>query len=213
MSNFYYLKDEARLEVYNYIHNNIRNSPKKKDGNFDEFTNEFINNDVDALRHAYVSGVYTLEYSEQVADILGRLNELFTPDSGNNRAGEENMDLWNNAIGRKYGKTSKSRQELIKALHSALKSGELITDPNDLRKYRGAKSISRKPESLVIVIQESESGENTLFFDLSAKKVLTKAEFILAIKAGKYPNYSYRIVDGREIPVSKKDRYNFNNLG
>ena len=33
-------------------------------------------NDVDALRHAYVSGVFTMEYSSLVARILGDMNEF-----------------------------------------------------------------------------------------------------------------------------------------
>jgi hypothetical protein len=42
---------------------------------------------------------------------------------------------------------------------------------------------------------------------------MTKDEFLIQIKAGKYPDYSFRIVGGIEIPISKRDRFKFNNLG
>lgn len=69
------LKNEA--EVYTLIDQNLRPLPKNADGTINGMSSELYNNDVDALRHAYVSGVFTIEYSESVADILGRLYELF----------------------------------------------------------------------------------------------------------------------------------------
>lgn len=208
----YLLKDEARIEIYEYIHNNVRKLPKKPNGDFDEWSDGFVNNDVDALRHAYVSGVYTIEYNESVADILGRLNELINISSGANREAEENMDLWNNAVGRKYGKKSKDREELIKALMKALKNGELIVDPSDDRTYKGPKSI-KKGKSLVIVIEESKTGENLTFYDIDQKTILSKGEFVSQINQGLYPNYTVKNINGKETPVSKRDRFNFNNLG
>lgn len=62
-------------------------------------------------------------------------------------------------------------------------------------------------------IKESKTGANTLFYDVNKKTVLTKDEFLKMIKEGMYPNYSYKTVDGDEIPISKRDRYMFNNLG
>lgn len=213
MQNFYLLKDEALLEIYTFIDENIRKLPKKSDGSFDEGDSEFINNNVDAFRHAYVSGVYTMEYSEKVADILGRLNELFNIASGDDRINEENMDLWNNAVGRQYGKEAKSRKELFELLLKALKNGEFILNPNDKRKYKGPKSIRRRPKSLVIVIEESETGENLSFYDIDAKKEFLKEQFVALIESGFYPNYSVKRIHGKKTPVSKSDRFNFNNLG
>ncbi len=119
MSNIITLKEEAKLEIYQYIDKHIRSLPKKQNGKFDEFSNGFLDNDVDALRHAYVSGVYTMVYNEETADKLGQLQEL----------------------------------------------------------------------------------------------VMTKDEFLSQIKEGNYSGYSYKTVDGIEIPISKRDRYKFNNLG
>ena len=80
---------------------------KKADGSFDEYAKGLGNNDIDALRHAYVSGRYTMEFGEETADVLGRLNEFKNFNFGTKEVPSENMDLWNNAVGRLYGKKAK----------------------------------------------------------------------------------------------------------
>lgn len=207
------LKNQALREVYDFIDKNIRPLPKKENGEFDEFAEGFHNNDVDALRHAYVSGVYAMEYNESVANVLGRLNELVNTSSGPNGDREENMDLWNNAVGRSYGVKSTSRSSLLKSLKVALDKGELITDPSDERNYGGEGVIKRRPKSLVIVLEESSTGENLSFLDVGTKKFMTKKQFVSEIKNGIYPGYTVKRINGVETPVSKRDRLNFNNLG
>ena len=76
MVKIYTLKDEAKIEAYEFIEKYLRKLPKYEDGSFNELTDEFGDNDVDALRHAYVSGVYAMEYSGDTAEKLGRLQEL-----------------------------------------------------------------------------------------------------------------------------------------
>ena len=66
----------AQKESYNLFDKNLRPLPRKSDGTFDTASEEFSDNDVDALRHAYVSGVFTMEYSSLVARVLGDINEL-----------------------------------------------------------------------------------------------------------------------------------------
>jgi len=75
-----HLKDEARDEAYKYFDKNIRSLPKTESGEIDIEAQGLQDNDVDAFRHAYVSGVFTQEYSETAADIFGRMNEYFTAD-------------------------------------------------------------------------------------------------------------------------------------
>lgn len=210
------LESEAKKEVYKLIDKHLRKLPKNQDGTINEFSEGFDDNDVDALRHAYVSGVFTQEYGELSADIFGRLNEYFPGGSlsSANAENSTNMDLWNNSIGRKYGKKTKSRKDLFKVLMKALKKGELIIDPDtDKRKYLGASEIKGDISRMVIVLEENKKGKNRIFYDLNKKLVMKKNEFVTFIKNGDYPNYELRVIGGDEIPVSKKDPLATNNLG
>lgn len=170
-------------------------------------------NDVDALRHAFISGVYTIEYNEGTAELLGRLNELTTFDSQSTSALSENMDLWNNAVGRFHGKKVKTWDDLYLKLMQALKVKELIIELKDTRKYKGEKSIKRVPKSFVIKIKENKTGANTEFLDIRKKIVMSKPDFIGAIKQGKYPGYAVRKHQSGEFPYSTRDKFSFNNLG
>lgn len=145
--------------------------------------------------------------------VLGRLNEFFNLNYSTSSINSQEMDLWNNSIGRKYGRKAKDKSELINLLMKALKKGELMTSPDDKRKFKGKSYFKKKPKSLVIKVRETKSGANILFFDVSENIVMTREEFVSQIKDGKYPNYSTRIVGGLEFPVSKRDRLKFNNLG
>lgn len=210
------LKKETKHEAYNLIDKYFKKLPKNNDGTFNELADDFNDNDVDALRHAYCSGVFTQEYGEKAADIFGRLNEYFPGEnsSSSNAENSTNMDLWNNSIGRKYGKKTKSRKDLFKRLLKALKNGELIIDPeNDKRKYIGAGEIKSDTSELVIVLDENKNGKNRIFYDLNKKIVMKKNEFVTLIKNGNYSNYELRVIGGDEIPVSKKDLFSINNLG
>jgi hypothetical protein len=207
---------ESKKEVYLLIDKNLRNLPKKSDGTIDELGGEFFDNDVDALRHSYVSGVFTQEYGETAAEIFGRLNEAYPGGSISTSSSENstNMDLWNNSIGRKYGKKIKTRKELFNNLLKALKNGELIIDPNsDSRKYTGDGEIKGDVTGMVIVLNENKKGKNRIFYDVNKNLVLKKSEFVALIKKGNYPNYELRIIAGEDIPVSKKDNSVINNLG
>lgn len=167
------------------------------------------------LRHAYVSGVFAQEYGSTTADIFGTINELF-PGSGTSAPNAErsmNMDLWNNAVGRKYGKKVKNRLQLFKELLKALKNGELITDPGDTREYTGQLRLENAPVGMVVVIGKDKKGRNILFFDLHERVTLSRVDFVNQIRAGKYPRYCLRIVNGVPIPVAKRDSSVLNNLG
>lgn len=209
----YQLKDKALMDLYKRLDKDLRSLPKKADGTVDVFGEGLEDNDVDAMRHAFISGVYTIEYSSGTAEILGRLNEFTTRDSRSTSDKSENMDLWNNAVGRAYGKKAKDWDDLYKILMKALKDNELIIDLKDKRKFKGDKSIQRKPKSFVIKIKENKTGANTEFLDVHKKTVMSKAEFIETIRGGKYPGYAVRKHHSGEFPYSTRDRFNFNNLG
>ena len=208
------IKDEARDEAYEYFDKHIRKLHKRADGTVDPKAFGLEDNDVDAFRHAHVSGVFTQVYNEEVADIFGRINE-YSPLSWYSNAknpGSLNMDFWNNAIGRKYGKKGKDRQELLKLIHEALKNSELIIDPSDKRKYESNKSDSINKSKPIVVLKEDKNGRNELFFDLVKNVPLTREEFVAAVEAGNYPAYTVKIIHGIATPVSNPDGRQTNNL-
>jgi len=208
-----FLMLEARSQAYQLIDALYKPMLKKPDGEIDEYARGLGNNDIDALRHAFVSGVYTIEYGEATADILGRLNEFKNFSFSTKEVPSENMDLWNNSIGRFYGKKAKTRKELFELLIKALKNGELIIDLKDLRKFKGEKSIKRMPKSFVIKIKENKTGANLEFLDVRLHIVMNKDEFLESIRKGKYPGYAIRKHHTGEFPYSTRDRFSFNNLG
>ncbi len=208
------LKNEARDECYTYFDQSIRSLPKDSSGKIDPSAIGLENNDVDAFRHACVSGVLTIEYNETAADILGRLNEYLTFDLYSNSKDPRslNMDLWNNAIGRKYGKKTKVRVELFKLIHKALDNGELIIDLDDKRKYAGDIHNPVNKYKPIIILKENEKGRNESFFDTVTNEVLSRNEFVSKIESGIYPGYTVKTINGIPTPVSKPDSRETNNL-
>ena len=203
------LKEECRQEAYEYYHENIEPLPKKEDGSFDESTGKMSNNEADAFRHAYTSGVFSKEYySKTIADLLGQGNEIKNPNPENQR----NMDLWNNNVGRKYSKKSKNRQELAQLLKIALKNGELIISLDDPRKYDGPKPLINLERS-VIMIKQKASGLNEMFYDFIKEKMMSLDEFIEEIKKGNYQGYQIIENNGVKYVRSKPDKVASNNLG
>ncbi len=83
----------------------------------------------------------------------------------------------------------------------------------DTRKYKGEKSIKRMPKSFVIKIKENKTGANTEFLDIRKKVVMSKTDFIEAIRKGNYPGYAIRKHHSGEFPYSTRDKFSFNNLG
>ena len=210
-----FLYGKSKTECYQFIHKYYKKLPTNNDGSIKEFGSDFEDNDVDALRHAYVSGVFTQEYGETITNFLGILNEEM-PLNGNSGLGDprsENMDLWNNSIGRKYGKKTKSRLKLFKSLLKALKKNELILNLEDSRKYNGKIQSASNLKGKIVVIKESKKGKNLLYLDIDQQNILTRENFVLAIKQKAYANYEIRLIKGEETPVSKKDKIEPNNLG
>ena len=207
------LRNEARDEGYRYFDKHIRNLPKNSNGSFNELAYGYHNNDVDAFRHAYVSGVFTQEFNERAADMFGRLNEIFPTSSSTSDLKEENMDLFNNAVGRKYGLKARSREQLLEMILAALKNKALILDLDDERKYEGGSAIKPSKDHPIVVIDRNKSCRNILFFDTIAQKNFSNDQFVAAIQNGNYPMYLVRNIDGDLTPVSKRDDLTENNLG
>lgn len=209
------LSKEAEAEAYEFFDKNIRRLPRDGTGKIDFSRGGFQHNDVDAFRHAYVSGVFAQEYNETAADLFGRMNEWSPVDiySSSMNPGSKNMDLWNNAVGRKCGTKTKSRKSLLKKIHKALVNGELIVDPGDKRRYGGATHDPENKAKPMVVLKESKKGRNELFYDTLKKQIFTVEEFIALIEEGQYPGYSVKVIRGVATVVSKSDGRGTNNLG
>lgn len=198
------LMEDARQEAYEYFHDNIRTLPKNEHGEFavtEKNRDKFYDNDVDAFRHAYASGVFTQVYNKHTANLLGWYNEY----TGTNPINVQNMDLWNNSVGRGYGEKSSTRTKLGKLLKKALENGELITTTDDPREYKGLRHFDYDPKKPVEVIDESDTGLNHLFLDLSNGRIMDQREFVTAIKSGEYPGYQVVKKGSNEYPMSKPD--------
>ena len=106
------------------------------------------NNEADAFKHAFMSADLSLKYTNIGSLILGNYHEI---ETNNNPKNEKNMDKWNNAQGREiakelvkeYGNKLKNFSEqqkddlIAKKVMQRMKSGKLITTPNDKRTYTG----------------------------------------------------------------------------
>jgi hypothetical protein len=215
MNNIFEIRATALQEAYIYFDHYIRTLPKTKSGGFDEGGIGFVDNDVDAFRHAYVSAVFAHELGVGSAAFWGFLNEAI-PSFGSgssNSVASKNMDCWNNKVGRKHGKNAKQREGLLERIHDALKAGELITDPGDFRKCSDNTSFSLDPRYPVIVIEETDSGENTCFVDLLTGQIMDVSAFVKAILEGFYPGYHLTKVGNDLLPRSNPDGLLSNNLG
>jgi hypothetical protein len=205
------LKEQVIDEAYQYFDKNIRNLEKGSDGKVTPTGSGLVDNDTDAFRHAYASGVFTMEYGKKKAKKMGDAWEILRiPSSGSGTDTE--MDLWNNSIGRKYGAATKSRTELAELLKNALEKGELITTIDDPRSYKMSQDIAYDPEKPIIVIQENKTGRNKVFLDLSNGNVMNRKKFISLIEQGQYPGYQINRINSIPTPVSKKDNTPLNNL-
>ncbi len=215
MKNPFKIKEQCVPEAYEYFDKHIRKLIRNKNGEIDQFAEGLVDNDVDAFRHAYTSGVFTQELGDVQASFWGYLQEL-DGNYGSSTTDEDasrNMDFWNNAVGRIYGKKTKSRKELLKLIDKALKSGELIISLNDSRLYEGQTHYPIDVEKSVVVFEEAKTGRNEMFVDLTSEEVMSRESFVDRIKSGKYLGYTVESIDSIATPVSRADNTMTNNLG
>lgn len=213
--NIFELKSKSEQEANEFFDKYIRKLPRNSDQSFNKLAGGFDDNDVDAIRHAYTSGIFTQIYGEKIALILAEMNEL-TPMGGSssNNTNSSKMDLWNNKVGIKYAKKTSGKLKLFKFLLKALKNNELIIDPETDPRISKIDNVNPKNyHGKVVVVKESKKGNNLQYLDIDSSLLLNREEFISAIVSGKYPRYEIRFIRGEETPVSKKDRNLPNNLG
>ncbi len=158
MSNFF----NQTKNAYNFLQNN--NSRKNYNDDMVKKTwhyqkkygfetsprqgHEFWNNEADAFKHTFAGADAYFKYGSAISKIGGIYHELETP---HNPQGEWNMDSWNNHQGREitreiqkeYGDdfmklSQQQRDDIIASkVMDRMRNGQLITNPNDKRKYTG----------------------------------------------------------------------------
>lgn len=99
------------------------------------------NNDLDAMRHAYVTGRFADTYGGPAAEAIGREHEKRHP----NDAAERAMDLHNNGMGARYSGETHSPQELYDRIKQGIQNGELIIAP---QQQNGNYQSSARPNDL-----------------------------------------------------------------
>lgn len=106
------------------------------------------NNEADAFKHTFMQTQLALMFGNIVAEQLGNKHERDGNKKNKQSKGEENMDLWNNYQGREiareiiheygamqYPFSQKTKDIIAKKVMEKMRKGDLITHPNDTRKY------------------------------------------------------------------------------
>lgn len=118
------------------------------------------NNEADAFKHAFMQADLARKWGNFIAEQAGNFHEWEGNKFMGQAKGEENMDKWNNQQGREIAQEIQEEylqhmpknnlfqklpqtnwDDLIaKKVMERMKSGQLITNPNDKRKYNENKS-------------------------------------------------------------------------
>lgn len=160
------------------------------------------NDEGDAFRHAFMQASLALSYGNVLSKLAGDLHELAGNQS--QQSVEENMDKWNNRVGRliakeikkeyknKLNKMSEKEVEdiIVKKVIQKMKLGKLITSSDDKRKFTGfASDIS---QDKVFTSEEIGNMSNDEFEDceefidnqLKSFGILNKFQADQEVKAG-----------------------------
>ena len=138
------------------------------------------NNEADAFKHTFMQADLALKSTVGLSKLAGDIHEWQGDKNNHQPAGEKNMDLWNNEIGREISKEIRreyNRIEVIKHINSGkmddiiadkimkrMKKGELITHPSDPRKYRTpAQKFSDEIKSRYHQMQEERKRKYPVF--------------------------------------------------
>lgn len=113
-------------------------------------TNNGMDDAADAFRHTYAAARSTQQYGEKLTHFLGDMNEVLGDLNGAELPGK-NMDLWNNAVGRKIGQTlgpDATHAEIAQAVYEAYLNGELIVGLDDPRRVPDSEYVGYGPLEL-----------------------------------------------------------------
>ena len=68
------------------------------------------------------------------------------------------------------------------------------------------------PTTVVVTLEDANT-RNLEFKDLVTQRIMTREQFVAAIRAGDYPGYEVRMLKGVATPVSKRSATDDDNLG
>ena len=157
------------------------------------FKGEGHNDEKDAFRHAFGSAVSVFKYTILGAKLAGDRHEDKGRKEGQDPK-EENMDRWNNAVGREIakevqkelkGKENVFTQEHIEdmiadKIMKRMKKGDLITDPDkDTRKFENSRYNGRvytRDDIGKMSSEEFQQHEAGIMAQMREKGVPTNAE-------------------------------------
>lgn len=106
------------------------------------------NGEWDAFRHAYASAAATQDYGRIIAHIAGNANEIYGDVVRNQPSNERRMDEWNNAVGRRIGDQTDTRDEAARRTKHSLDNGDLIAHTHsDTREYSYLYPPTLSPEN------------------------------------------------------------------
>ncbi len=88
----------------------------------------------------------------------------------------------------------------------------MILNLKDKRKFTGNSDFQGDSTKPVIVLEESKTGRNELFYDTNNQKAMSRSEFVRLIKEGSYPGYRVVNLYGKATPISVPDGDPGNNL-
>jgi hypothetical protein len=69
------------------------------------------------------------------------------------------------------------------------------------------------PRERVIVTRETATDRNVEFLDIVTRRIMSREQFVTAIRAGSYPDYEVRLINGLATPMSRANQTTDDNLG
>lgn len=146
-------KSNIVREYYNnYIYAQTKKYQKKYGFEIGTGAHDAWNNEADAFKHTFMSADMALKTNAGISKYKGDEHEIEGRNNMRQSSGEENMDRWNNAEGRKiaqkiakeiknpfvlkaYALSGRLEDRIAEEVMQKMKKGDLITHPNDKRKY------------------------------------------------------------------------------
>lgn len=175
------------------------------------------NNEADAFKHAYMQAQLTLWFGKHISKVLGDFHEWQGNKNMGQPAKEYNMDNWNNQQGREIAKeilneygvmatipSQKINDIISQKVINRMHKGQLITDPNDKRKYiegqptgfaTDVEHIFTREEIAEMALEDYQKNEKAIMRQLKERGIPKEKDLVKT----KHKNYSNK--DGRWVTI------------